>query len=257
MGDQRERNRIKSRVDELPDEIRAQLDTMLADVNYTYQDIADTITDLGYEISRSAVGRYAMRHNSAARRLKEASGSGISIAKDTLEPLIGQGADPDLYARIMKEVASYEGIVGTHDLIVHNYGPGRSMASIHAEVPRDVDIEVSHDIIDRIEHEVGEKLGILLVIHMDPVEIHDATVLATKEKVRNVISILDPELSFHDFRMISGAEKKKLIFDLEIPYSYKKKDCDRVIGQIGALMKEMDEKYECVVNIDKKYVAGE
>lgn len=73
MGDQRERNRIKSRVDELPDEIRAQLDTMLADVNYTYQDIADTITDLGYEISRSAVGRYAMRHNSAARRLKEAS----------------------------------------------------------------------------------------------------------------------------------------------------------------------------------------
>ena len=177
--------------------------------------------------------------------------SGISIAKDTLEPLIGQGADPDLYARIMK------GIVGTHDLIVHNYGPGRSMASIHAEVPRDVDIEVSHDIIDRIEHEVGEKLGILLVIHMDPVEIHDATVLATKEKVRNVISILDPELSFHDFRMINGAEKKKLIFDLEIPYSYKKKDCDRVIGQIGALMKEMDEKYECVVNIDKKYVAGE
>ena len=100
-------------------------------------------------------------------------------------------------------------------------------------------------------------MGILLVIHMDPVEIHDATVLATKEKVRNVISILDPELSFHDFRMISGAEKKKLIFDLEIPYSYKKKDCDRVIGQIGALMKEMDEKYECVVNIDKKYVAGE
>ena len=183
--------------------------------------------------------------------------SGISIAKDTLEPLIGQGADPDLYARIMKEVASYEGIVGTHDLIVHNYGPGRSMASIHAEVPRDVDIEVSHDIIDRIEHEVGKKLGILLVIHMDPVEIHDATVLATKEKVRNVISILDPELSFHDFRMINGAEKKKLIFDLEIPYSYKKKDCDRVIGQIGALMKEMDEKYECVVNIDKKYVAGE
>ena len=100
-------------------------------------------------------------------------------------------------------------------------------------MPRDVDIEVSHDIIDRIEHEVGEKLGILLVIHMDPVEIHDATVLATKEKVRNVISILDPELSFHDFRMINGAEKKKLIFDLEIPYSYKKKDCDRVIGRSG------------------------
>ena len=74
-------------------------------------------------------------------------------------------------------------------------------------------------------------------------------------KKRNFL--LDPELSFHDFRMINGAEKKEADFDLEIPYSYKKKDCDRVIGQIGALMKEMDEKYECVVNIDKKYVAGE
>ena len=118
-----------------------------------------------------------------------------------------------------------------------------------------MDIEVSHDIIDRIEREVGKKLGILLVIHMDPVEIHDAAVLATKEKVRNVISILDPELSFHDFRMINGSERKKLIFDLEIPYSYQKKDCDRVISQIGALMKEMDEQYDCVINIDKSYVA--
>ena len=183
--------------------------------------------------------------------------AGVNIAKDTLAPLLGQAIEPEIYHRISEFVESYDGIIGSHDLIVHNYGPSRSMASIHAEVPRDVDIEVSHDIIDRIEHEVGKKLGILLVIHMDPVEIHDATVLATKEKVRNVISILDPELSFHDFRMINGAEKKKLIFDLEIPYSYKKKDCDRVIGQIGALMKEMDEKYECVVNIDKKYVAGE
>ena len=181
--------------------------------------------------------------------------SGISIAKDTLEPLIGQSTDPDLYRKIMESFSSYDGIVGTHDLIVHNYGPGRRMASIHAEVPRDVDIEVSHDIIDRIEREVGKKLGILLVIHMDPVEIHDAAVLATKEKVRNVISILDPELSFHDFRMINGSERKKLIFDLEIPYSYQKKDCDRVISQIGALMKEMDEQYDCVINIDKSYVA--
>ena len=181
--------------------------------------------------------------------------SGISIAKDTLEPLIGQSTVPDLYRKIMESVSSYDGIVGTHDLIVHNYGPGRSMASIHAEVPRDVDIEVSYDIIDRIEREVGKKLGILLVIHMDPVEIHDAAVLATKEKVRNVISILDPELSFHDFRMINGSERKKLIFDLEIPYSYRKKDCDRVISQIGALMKEMDEQYDCVINIDKSYVA--
>ena len=97
MGDQRERNRIKSRVDELPDEIRAQLDTMLADVNYTYQDIADTITDLGYEISRSAVGRYAMRHNSAARRLKEASELASAIMIDGLTRRIAT-ADEDFDA---------------------------------------------------------------------------------------------------------------------------------------------------------------
>ena len=95
MGDQRERNRIKSRVDELPDEIRAQLDAMLADVNYTYQDIADTITDLGYEISRSAVGRYAMRHNSAARRLKEASEQTTALLQFIRENQDVESTEPD------------------------------------------------------------------------------------------------------------------------------------------------------------------
>ena len=136
--------------------------------------------------------------------------AGISIAKDTLEPSIGQGADPDLYRRITKEVKAYDGIVGTHDLIVHNYGPGRSIASIHAEVPRDVNIEVSHEIIDKIEREVGAKLNILLVIHMDPVETHDAEVLAMKEKLSCIIAALDPELAFHDFRVVKGQERINL-----------------------------------------------
>ena len=183
--------------------------------------------------------------------------SGIGIARDTVAPLLGEAADPVMAKNIEHIVLDSEHIVGVHDLIVHNYGAGRALASLHAEVPSDSNFVAVHEEIDEAEKRVWQQTGVYLVIHMDPVEIHDATVLATKEKVRNVISILDPELSFHDFRMISGAEKKKLIFDLEIPYSYKKKDCDRVIGQIGALMKEMDEKYECVVNIDKKYVAGE
>ena len=183
--------------------------------------------------------------------------SGIGIAKDTVAPLLGEAADPEVARNIRRIVMESDHIVGVHDMIIHNYGAGRSIASLHAEVPSDSDFVAVHEEIDEAEKRVWQQTGVYLVIHMDPVEIHDATVLATKEKVRNVISILDPELSFHDFRMINGAEKKKLIFDLEIPYSYKKKDCDRVIGQIGALMKEMDEKYECVVNIDKKYVAGE
>ena len=99
--------------------------------------------------------------------------AGINIAKDTLAPLIGEAIDPKLYREISDFVESYDGIVGTHDLIIHNYGPSKSMASIHAEVPNDVDIEESHEIIDRIERDAGRKMGIFLVIHMDPVETHD------------------------------------------------------------------------------------
>ena len=137
--------------------------------------------------------------------------SGISIARDTLEPLIGQRPDPELYRQIQEMVESYDGIVGTHDLIIHNYGPNRSMASIHAEVPRETDIEVSHEIIDRVEREVARKLNIFLVIHMDPVEIHDEKVLAVKAKLNGVIRALDPDLTFHDFRVVNGQEQINLI----------------------------------------------
>lgn len=183
--------------------------------------------------------------------------AGIGIAKDTLEPLIGQGADPELCRKIKAQVESYEGICGTHDMIVHNYGPGRSMASIHAEVPRDVDIEVSHEIIDRIEREVGKQLGITLVIHMDPVEIHDEEILAIRTKLQHVIEALDPALNFHDFRVVRGQKRMNLIFDLVVPYSYKKQDSERVLSQIRALMQEIDPRYECVINVDKSFVAPE
>lgn len=183
--------------------------------------------------------------------------SGISIARDTLAPLIGQAADPKLCAEIKKMVESYDGIVGTHDLIVHNYGPNRSMASIHAEVPRDVDIEVSHEVIDRAEREVSKKLGIFLVIHMDPVETHDVRVLAVKSKLSHVLKALDPELTFHDFRAVFGQEQINLIFDLVVPFSYSEKDEDRLVHQVMALMQEVDERYQCVITVDRSYQAEE
>lgn len=183
--------------------------------------------------------------------------SGISIARDTLAPLIGQGADPKLCGEIKRMVESYDGIVGTHDLIVHNYGPNRSMASIHAEVPRDVDIEVSHEVIDRAEREVSKKLGIFLVIHMDPVETHDVRVLAVKSKLSHVLKALDPELTFHDFRAVFGQEQITLIFDLVVPFSYSEKDEDRLVHQVMALMQEVDEKYQCVITVDRSYQAEE
>lgn len=180
--------------------------------------------------------------------------AGINIARDTLEPLIGQRPDPELYHRIQEMVESYDGIIGTHDLIIHNYGPNRSMASIHAEVPRDTDIEVSHEIIDRAEREVGEKLNIFLVIHMDPVEIHDEKVLALRDKLDHVVRALDPELSFHDFRVVSGQERINLIFDLVIPFSYDRKERDKVVQQIEALMQEIDRRCRCEITVDKNYL---
>ena len=183
--------------------------------------------------------------------------SGISIAKDTLAPLIGQGADPRLCGEIRKLVEEYDGIVGTHDLIVHNYGPNRSMASIHAEVPRDVDIEASHEVIDRAEREVSKKLGIFLVIHMDPIETHDARVLAVKAKLSHVLKALDPELSFHDFRAVFGEKQINLIFDLVVPFTYSEKEKERLMHQVMALMQEVDERYQCVITVDRSFQAEE
>lgn len=181
--------------------------------------------------------------------------SGISIARDTLEPLIGKGVDPKLCGEIKELVESYDGIVGTHDLIVHNYGPGRSMASIHAEVPRDVDIETSHEIIDRAEREVSKKLGLFLVIHMDPVEVHDARVLAIKEKLGRVLHALDDRLTFHDFRVVFGKEQINLIFDLVIPFTYNEEEELKLSQQVMALMQEVDARYQCVITMDRSFVA--
>ena len=133
--------------------------------------------------------------------------AGIGIAKDTLEPLIGAPVDPQVYKQISDFVEKHDGILGSHDLIVHNYGPGRSMASIHAEVPNDVNIETSHEVIDRVEREALEQLGIMLVIHMDPVETKDEHVLEAKEKVEKVLRAMDPKLSIHDFRMVPGMDQ--------------------------------------------------
>ena len=183
--------------------------------------------------------------------------SGISIAKDTLEPLIGERVPAELYQKITDIVESYDGIVGTHDLIVHNYGPNRSMATIHAEVPNDINIEVSHEIIDKIERDVKKDLNILLVIHMDPVEMRDEEVLSLREKTSRIVHALDPKLNFHDFRVLKENEQRNLIFDLVIPDSYSEKDANRVMHQLVSLLHEMDENVECIITLDRSFDAPE
>lgn len=181
--------------------------------------------------------------------------AGVGIARDTLEPLIGQAIDPEIYGQIKQFVEGYEGIEGTHDLIVHNYGPGRSMASIHAEVPNDADIEESHEIIDRIEREAAKELGIFLVIHMDPVEMKDERVLKVRDQVVNILRELDPACSIHDFRLVHGEHQTNLIFDMVIPIDYDEKTRSDLPLRLSQKIKELDIRYECVITVEYDYVA--
>ena len=180
--------------------------------------------------------------------------AGVGIARDTLEPLLGEAVTPEEYDRISRFVESYDGVVGSHDLIVHNYGPGRSMASIHAEVPNDVDVEISHEIIDRIEREAAKKLGIFLVIHMDPVETRDAKVLEVRQKVVQILEALDPAVSIHDFRMVSGKEQNNLIFDMVVPFEYDEKKQEDLKRSVSSLLKLTGENYQCVITVERSYI---
>lgn len=182
--------------------------------------------------------------------------AGIGIAKDTLKPLIGEAGDPKLAQRIQQEVESYEGIVGTHDLIVHNYGPNRSMATIHAEVPCDVDIAKCHELIDRIEREVSRNQGIILVIHTDPIEVNDERVLEVKGKVEAVLQDLDEQLTFHDFRMVWGEKQSNLIFDVVVPFSYTEEMVEELKKEIRQRLLKEDASYACIITIEHGYVAG-
>lgn len=183
--------------------------------------------------------------------------AGIGIARDTLEPLLGEAVPKDVYEKITKFVESYEGVCGTHDLIVHNYGPGRSMASLHAEVPNDVDIGLSHEIIDRIEREALKEVGIYLVIHMDPIETKNEETLRARQQVESALAELDTQASIHDFRMVVGENQINLIFDMLVPIQYDKERKKMLCQEIRKRMHEIDERYQCVIVVESGYIAEE
>ena len=180
--------------------------------------------------------------------------AGVGIARDTLEPLIGEPVSREEYEKITRFVEGYTGILGSHDLIVHNYGPGRSMASIHAEVPNDADTEESHEIIDRIERDAVKNLGIFLVIHMDPVETRDAQVLAVKKQVEQILDAVDGNVSIHDFRMVDGKEQINLIFDMVVPYEYDDKKQADLRRTVEKLLHVADPRYQWVITVERSYI---
>lgn len=183
--------------------------------------------------------------------------AGIGIAKDTLEPLLGQAVDRDLYKSITEMVESYTDIVGTHDLIIHSYGPTHRMATIHAEVPNDIDFEKAHETIDQIERDVLEKMDIFLVIHMDPIEMNDVKVIEKRDMVTDIIKNLDENVSIHDFRVVNGEYHINLIFDLVIPFSYSKEKEQKLLKRIIEELRKCDSRYNCVITPENSYIAEE
>lgn len=182
--------------------------------------------------------------------------AGYEIARDTIMPLLGEAVDRDVYISITNKVESYEGIVGTHDLIAHNYGPSNIMATIHAEVPNDANMEEVHETIDRIERDVLKELNIFLVIHMDPIEVNDEKVLAKKEMITKIIQDIEPEATIHDFRVVNGEIISNLIFDLVVPHSYDEKDERNLSLKISKQVTVVYPNYQCVIHVENDYVAA-
>ena len=180
--------------------------------------------------------------------------AGIGAAKDTISPLLGQPPTKEFVDRIEAIIMEYEsqGVLGVHDLVVHDYGPGRMMLSVHVEVPASGDILILHDMIDLIEHRLANELGCSAVIHMDPVCVDDELTNEIKEKVAEIIHGMDGEIKFHDFRIVNGPTHTNLIFDVVVPYDYLMTDTE-VVGHIREEVQKIDENYIVVIEVDKAY----
>lgn len=176
--------------------------------------------------------------------------AGYNAAKDTIDPLLGQAPDPEFVQRIADIVNRYPEVVGIHDLAVHDYGAGRVMISLHAEVPSSGDIMALHDVIDTIERDLQEELNCSAVIHMDPISTDDQLITSTRELLKERIHAqISPDISIHDFRMVPGPTHTNVIFDAVVPYEFPKSDA-QVQEEISRLVRAIEGDYFAVVTID-------
>ena len=178
--------------------------------------------------------------------------TGWEAAKDTLDPLLGRPMDPSLAEDIDQLVLSHPNILGIHDLVYHDYGPGRAMMSFHAEVPADGDLLEMHDIIDHIERELKEKHHIETVIHMDPI-VNDERTAALRLQVEELARAIDPVLSIHDLRITAGPHHTNVLFDVMVPYGFRLSD-SQVRKELSRGVKGLSEKYTAVIQVDHSFV---
>ena len=181
--------------------------------------------------------------------------AGYSLIKDTISPLLGEDPDEELVKKIKQGVLSYDNIIGVHDLIIHNYGVGKCMASIHAEIPSNIDLVTIHEIIDSAEREISQKLNIYLVIHMDPMCIHDDKINKVKGEVQEILLKYKTIKSMHDFRITEGKDKINIIFDIEVnAYEVNTPDKEEELkGKLESDIKKLNPLYNCVITIDKYF----
>ena len=179
--------------------------------------------------------------------------AGFESAKDTLDPLLGQPADPDLVARIEQTILLHPQILGIHDLVLHDYGPGRRMMSVHAEIDATSNLLEAHDVIDHVERELFNVYRLEAVIHMDPISQSDPATLELRQTVAELVTSIHPAITIHDFRVTPGPLLTNLIFDAVVPYEVKMAD-DAVHAAIDHKIKTLSETYYAVIHIDRSYI---
>lgn len=178
--------------------------------------------------------------------------SGVNTFRESLTPLLGTKPDKEFVNEIKAKVESFDGIVGTHDMIVHDYGVGNLIISMHAEVPMEMDFNSAHELIDKIEDDLKKQYKCLVTIHMDPVAVNDEKAMAVKARVAEIVKSIDSRMTIHDFRMTDGKDRDNLIFDVVVPFGLKMSDAS-VREAISEKVSELDKAYCCVINIDKDY----
>ena len=178
--------------------------------------------------------------------------TGFKSAKETIDSLLGTPPSPEFVKQIEDMALQYDDIIGVHDMIVHNYGPGRTFVSLHAEVPSDGDIVAIHDTVDNAEREIAKELGCLVTIHM--VDVHDEHTAQLREKVSEIIKQINPDITFHDFRVVSGPTHTNLIFDIVSPMDCGLSD-QELADTIADKIHQCNESYFAVINVDKDFAS--
>lgn len=178
---------------------------------------------------------------------------GFKVLLDTINPLLGQPPDREMVAQLRSLALSYPEIVGIHDIMVHNYGPTRTIASLHAEVPANHDIIYAHEVIDRAEREIAQKLNITVIIHLDPLVTDDKRVNEIRKTVAACLKEINPHYSMHDFRMLDGKQQINLLFDVLLPFGLEQEDED-ILNEITAALVQKDSRFHPIITLDRSFI---